>query len=186
MKKRERVIAAIRGQEVDVVPSSFSIHFPVEIAYGSKAVTAHLDFQKKTDTDILKIMNENLVPSMGSIRCASEYSRVRFSNQDKFMTDQLTLIKQILDLSEDDCFTVGTLHGVVASAIHPLKGADKSLDYNGARLYLKQLLDEDPVPVVDGMKRIAEGMCNFARESVKLGLDGIYYAALGGGKKIFY
>ena len=28
MNKRERVVAAIRGERVDCVPSGFSIHFP--------------------------------------------------------------------------------------------------------------------------------------------------------------
>ena len=65
MKKRDRVFAAIRGEEVDHVPCGFSLHFPHDCAFGDASVEAHLRFFKETDTDIIKIMNENLVPDVG-------------------------------------------------------------------------------------------------------------------------
>lgn len=34
MKKRDRVFAAIRGEEVDHVPCGFSLHFPHDRAFG--------------------------------------------------------------------------------------------------------------------------------------------------------
>lgn len=185
MTKKERVVAAIQGKEVDHVPSSFSLHFPVELAFGDVAVDSHLDFFKKTDTDILKIMNENLVPYMGEINRAADYRNVQVSINDKFMVDQLDLIAKILDRSGDDVFTMGTVHGITASAIHPLEKMSRGFDYDGVRSYLSQLLEEDPIPVVDGMKRIAEALCDLVTKSTKLGLDGIYYAALGGEKRFF-
>ena len=57
MKKRDRVFAAIRGEEVDHVPCGFSLHFPHDRAFGDASVEAHLRFFKETDTDIMKIMN---------------------------------------------------------------------------------------------------------------------------------
>jgi len=185
MNKRERVIAAIQGKEVDSIPSSFSLHFPTEIAFGNAAVEAHLDFYQKTDTDILKIMNENLVPYMGEINHASDYRKVRFSIHDQFMVDQLDLIKKILERCDDECFTMGTLHGITASTIHPLEKMHEALDYNGVRSYLNRLFEENPIPVIDCMKHIADEMCELVYASVKLGLDGIYYAALGGERRFF-
>jgi len=41
MTKRERVIAAIKGEMPDGVPSGFSLHFPVNQAVGDEAVEAH-------------------------------------------------------------------------------------------------------------------------------------------------
>ena len=55
MTKKERVTAAIRGEEVDKIPSGFSLHFPKESAFGDAAVKAHLKFFEESDTDILKI-----------------------------------------------------------------------------------------------------------------------------------
>ena len=62
MTNKERVINAIEGKRVDYVPMTFSIHFPKEVAFGDAAVKSHLDFYKNTGVDIMKIMNENLVP----------------------------------------------------------------------------------------------------------------------------
>ena len=45
MKKRDRVFAAIRGEEVDHVPCGFSLHFPHDCAFGDASVEAHLRFE---------------------------------------------------------------------------------------------------------------------------------------------
>ena len=45
MKKRDRVFAAIRGEEVDHVPCGFSLHFPHDRAFGDASVEAHLRFE---------------------------------------------------------------------------------------------------------------------------------------------
>lgn len=185
MNKRERVIAAIEGREVDSIPSSFSLHFPEEVAYGDAAVDAHLDFFKKTDTDILKLMNENLLPYMGEIEKAEDYKAVRFSVKDQFMVDELDLVKKVLAGCDEECFSMLTLHGITASAIHPLEKMKAAFDYDGARAHLSKLFNENHVPVVDAMKRIADGMCDLIRESMRLGIDGIYYAALGGEYRYF-
>lgn len=185
MTKRERVVAAIRGEDVDCVPSSFSLHFPADRAFGEAAIKSHFDFLTTIDTDILKIMNENLVPYMGEVERAADYKQIQVSIHDTFMVDQLDLIGKIVDRTDGNTFTMGTVHGITASAIHPLEKMSKRFDYNSVRSYLSQLVAEDPVPVVDGMKRIADALCDLVTESVKRGLDGIYYAALGGEKRFF-
>lgn len=64
MNQRERVLAAIKGQPVDHVPSLFSLHFPKEVSAGEAAVEAHISFYKETGVDVIKIMNENLEPAL--------------------------------------------------------------------------------------------------------------------------
>jgi len=178
MTKRERVVAAIKGQEVDCIPSGFSLHFKGEVAFGNAAIDAHLDFFKETDTDILKVMNENLVPYMGEIKTAKDYAKVKsISLDDKFMQDQIDLTKNILERCDKDGFTMGTLHGICASAIHPLE--KMGLDYHQVRTLLANMLREDSKTVLDGMQRITDGMCQLAREYIKMGLDAVYYASLG-------
>lgn len=179
MTKKERVIAAIKGQEVDAIPSSFSLHFPAEVAYGDAAVKAHLDFFRATDTDILKIMNENLVPGFGQIKNAADYRRLipTLTMQDQFMQDQVELTKQILDNCDPSGFTLGTLHGAVASGIHPLE--KMGLTYDETRAFQLELLREDAEATLDGMKRITDVMCQLAETYVKMGVDAVYYAALG-------
>ena len=67
MTKKERVIAAINNKEVSGIPSSFSLHFPQDKKMGEECVKAHLKFFEETDTDICKIMNENLIPVFSDI-----------------------------------------------------------------------------------------------------------------------
>ena len=143
MTKKERVIAAIRGQETDVAPCGFSLHFPKEEAYGDRAVEAHLRFFEETDTDILKIMNENLVPYMGEINQGSDYRLVgEMTMEDPFMKAQTQLTEKILKRCDRDAFILGTLHGVTASAIHPLEKMDPSASYDQVREKLCRLLRE--------------------------------------------
>lgn len=178
MRKRERVISAIKGQEVDCIPSSFSLHFPREIAFEDLGVESHRDFFKKTDTDILKIMNENLVPYVGEIKKAADYNLLRnISIKDDFMQGQINMTKKILDRCDSDGFTLGTLHGITASSIHPLEKS--GLSYDEARKLFCSMLREDSKQVLEGMKRITEVMCQLAQKYIESGVDAIYYAALG-------
>lgn len=184
MTKKERVIAAIQQKKVSGIPSSFSLHFPADVAFGKNAVKSHLDFFKATDTDILKIMNENLVPFMGKITNAAEYGAIRaLSINDSFMQDQLTLTREVLKSCEKDTFTMGTLHGVTASSIHPLE--KMGLDYDGARAYHVALLREDEKAVLATMQHIADGMSELARAYIAEGVDSVYYAALGAENRYF-
>ena len=131
MKKRDRVFAAIRGEEVDHVPCGFSLHFPPECASGDAAIEAHLRFFKETDTDIIKIMNENLVPDVGEIRTAEDWKKIpSYSMKDGFMQKQMELTEKILAKADPNAFSLGTLHGICASAIHPIEAR---YGYEGTR-----------------------------------------------------
>lgn len=183
MKKRDRVFAAIRGEEVDHVPCGFSLHFPKECASGDAAVEAHLRFFKETDTDIIKIMNENLVPDVGEIRTADDWKKIpSYTMKDEFMQKQMEITEKILEKADPDAFSLGTLHGICASSIHPIEAR---YGYEGTRERICAHLRENKVPVLDAFKRITEGMCLLAESYKKIGLDGIYYAALGGEHRYF-
>ena len=77
MTKKQRVIAAIRKEPVDHVPSCFSLHFPEEMSFGQAAVDAHISFFRETGCDVLKIMNENLVPPIGEMNGPEDWERCR-------------------------------------------------------------------------------------------------------------
>lgn len=183
MDKRERVAAAIAKQPVDAIPSGFSLHFPKAVAFGDVGVQSHLDFYRETDTDILKIMNENLVPDVGEIRTPEDWNKIpSYSMQDGFVKDQLELVTKILDRCDPTAFTLGTVHGICASAIHPIEAR---YGYEPVRDLFCAHLRQNKTPVLEAFKRIAEESCQLARRYIELGLDGIYYAALGGEKKWF-
>jgi uroporphyrinogen decarboxylase len=183
MNKRERVIAAIKGEPVDQIPSGFYLHFPKEKAFGEEGVQSHLDFFRRTDTDIFKIMNENLVPDMGEIRKPEDWKKIRtISIHDDFMQAQIELVKRILDRCDQPAFTLGTVHGIVASAIHPIEAR---YGYENVREMFCSHIRENKAPLLDAFQRITDGMCQLAQKYMELGLDGIYFASLGGEKHYF-
>lgn len=178
MNGRERVAAAIKKEPVTQIPSGFSLHFPTGCEYGEKGAAAHLEFFEQTGTDIYKIMNENLLPACGGIRCGDDWKLIpRFSKNDAWMTRQLDLVKRILDKCEPGHYTMGTLHGIVASSLHLI---EKTYGYDTGRLVMPEHLRQNKDAVSDVYKRVADIMCVLAEEYIKAGLDSVYYAALGG------
>ncbi|SHK48550.1 uroporphyrinogen decarboxylase [Anaerocolumna jejuensis DSM 15929] len=183
MTKKERVMAAIQGKEVDHVPVGFSLHFPCGEEKGERGVLSHLKFFQETDTDIIKIMNENLVPDVGEIQVPSDWSKIpSYSLKDSFIQKQLDMVKAILEQADKTAFCIGTIHGICASAIHPI---ESRYGYEKVRDLFCTHIRENKTPVVEAFKRITDIMCQLAVKYKELGVDGIYYAALGGEKHYF-
>lgn len=185
MNKKERVLAAIRQKPVDYVPCGFSLHFPQSQSYDEEGVRAHLRFFEESDTDIIKIMNENLFPCFGAMTDADSYSALckGFSIGSAFMQDQIAFTREILDRAEGDAFSVGTLHGITASAIHPLE--KMGISYQEARERQVAYLRDNPHKMLSAMARITDTLSELAVKYVGAGLDGVYYAALGGEYRYF-
>lgn len=179
MTKRERVLAALAGRRPDHVPCGFSLHFPPEEKAGEAAVAAHLKFFQETDTDIYKVMNENLVPDCGPIQGPEDWKCLQaLGPGSPFIQDQIALAKAIRDRWDgEEGYWLGTLHGITASGIHPY---EHRMGYDAARDLLVTCLRQDEAKVLDGLKRIAECMCALAWGYKEAGMDGIYYASLGG------
>lgn len=183
MNKRERVIAAIEKKAVDHVPASFSLHFPKETWKGQAAVDAHVDFLNETGCDILKVMNENLVPPVEITDGPEVWNQVpAHTKASPFMRDQLELTKKVLGAVQEEVFSLATIHGITASAIHPI---EPHYGYTRVREIQVEDLRADSKTVLAAMDRIADAMCELVLESAALGVDGIYYAALGGEQDLF-
>lgn len=183
MTNKERVVCAIEGKPVDHVPVSFSLHFPREVAFGDKAVDAHIEFYEKTGVDIMKIMNEHLLPQFGAyegIHSWKEFPHHHVS--DKFIQDQLDLIKKIQDKTPDGTFYLGTLHGVLASMIHPF---EPQIGYEKVRDEHTRCFREDKDAYLTAAKITTETMIMLIEEMGKIGVDGVYYASLGAEKRYF-
>ena len=177
MNKKERVKAAIRKEKVDYVPSCFSLHFPRETAFGEDAVKAHLEFYHATDTDILKVMNENLIPDIGPVETAADWEKLpAYDRSARFIRDQAELIRRLRD-AEPDAYLLATVHGVCASMLHPMEA---SYGYDGGRENEAKLLRMHPASYLEAGKRVTETLCELVRVCAEAGCDGIYYAALGG------
>lgn len=184
MTKRERVFNLLDGREVDRPPVGFWLHFPEEMHHGDAAIRAHLDFMEQTDSDILKIMNENILYDGEShISCLGDIKKFKgFSKKDQIFKDQMEIIKRIADEAGGRFPIAATIHGLVASAFHETgyAGNYTSMGY-GLALFCR----ECPKEMKQVFKTIAESLMEFTDCSLAAGAEGIFYAALGGEKNFF-
>lgn len=184
MTKKELVQKTLNGQIEETVPSSFSIHFGPDYRYGDAAVKKHLEFFRDTDTDIIKIMNENLFPSNPGVKTSEDFNRIGpFTRKSEFIVHQTDLVKAILDKTGGDSFSVCTIHGASFSFVHTMRPQYQALEE--IRRVQVGLYREKPQPYLDAKKRIAEGLSLLVQSVLEAGCDGIYYAALGAEKDMF-
>lgn len=178
MHSRENTIAAVRGKKIDYIPSGFWLHFPESCFHGEAAVQAHLDFFRETETDIMKVMNENVVPCSVPIVNPEDWANIPvFDRNSGFIQDQLEITKTILDKVHDKGIVLLTIHGIVASAWHARGG---TAGYETGSTFLTEHLRANPKAVAQAYDRISDALAILTEEAIKIGVDGIYYAALGG------
>lgn len=183
MNKRERVIASIKKGKADFVPACFSLHFNRTNKTQEEDLESHLKFFRETDADISKIMNENLLPDFGPIVTAEDWKIIpAFDKNSIFIKNQIELTKRILSHLQREDFSIGTLHGICASSIHPIEAR---YGYELVRALQVKHFRENKDSVLDAFKRITEGLIELVRQYASTGLDGIYYAALGGEERYF-
>lgn len=176
MTKADRVRAALKKQPVDHVPASFSIHFPKAVAHGDAAIKAHLDFYHETDVDILKVMNENLFPSIGEMNSPSDWNKLpAYDRHAPFIQREMELLKALRQ-AEPDAYLMLTVHGICASTIHPLEAR---YGYEPVRELFVRQMRSDKDPLLEARTRIADALVELVQTARDIGCDGIYYAALG-------
>lgn len=184
MTKRELVFDTLNGKLTDIVPSTFSFHFPPECKYGDASVKAHLKFFKESDTDIIKIMNENLMPSYPGLYSASDLAGFSSScNGKKIIQAETDLVKAILDKADPSAFSVCTIQGVCASFVHIFRPQYQAL--SDIRMLHKKFFNENKQLVIDTVKHITDIQSRMVESVLEAGCDGIYYAALGGESHLF-
>ncbi|MHC1762295.1 MAG: uroporphyrinogen decarboxylase family protein [Negativicutes bacterium] len=184
LTKRERIFNLLAGKPIDCTPVGFWLHFPEAMHHGDNAVQAHLDFMKHTDTDILKIMNENLLyDGQTQIRCLDDIRKFRgFGRQDRIFRDQMEIIRRIADSARGEYPIVSTIHGLVASMFHETGFAGK---YASMGYCLALFCRERPQEMKRAFRMVADTLMEMVDCSLEAGAEGIFYAALGGERHFF-
>lgn len=183
MTARERITAVLEGRCPDRTPTAFWCHFPKEDFHGEAAVKAHLDFFKRSHTDLYKVMNENTLPCTYKIESVHDYRKAAPINlKCSYMQDQLEIVKRVVDAVAGKAVVLVTIHGVVVSA-HHMSGHPGMYVEN--RKWFRKYLEEDPQALKDAFAKVAEGLAELSEACLKAGADGIYYAALGAEKDLF-
>ena len=179
MNERERVYNILEGKEADRVPTGFWLHFTKDKHHGDTAVKAHLEFMRQTGTDILKVMNENLMyDGVSRIRSTADIGKFRgYSRNDKVFTDQIDIIKRISDETQGRYPMLATIHGLIASVFH---GTGFSGNYTGMGYGLSIFCREKPKEMQKVFEIYTDTLMELVDCSLDAGADGIFYAALGG------
>ncbi len=178
MDRKERLHALLQGEEIDRVLCAFWHHYAPEFAYGEASVKAHLDFFRSAACDIFKVMNEHMFRIDETIEKASDWrkvSRIPFENGPyPGLIEEAKAIRKALPA---DLPLFATVHGVLVSAYH---ATDKPGNFVNPDNKVSRHLREDPESVEKGLEVVASSLCELCDRLIDAGMDGIFYAALGG------
>ena len=177
MNKHERIRAALKGDDVDGVPSGFWLHFPQESHTGPAAIQAHLDFYRETDVDLLKVMNEHPY-RISHVTSHDDWASWKpLPVKGTYLQQQVDLVKAVADRLSGEVPILATIHGTFISTFHASKLPEETIfTHNLATEHLR----ENPEAVRLGLEAISDSLIELALACLEAGADGIYYGAQGG------
>lgn len=189
MTKRERIMAAVSGQQPDTLPYSFWTHLPGIDLDPEKLAEATYDFYRTYDVDFIKTMNNGMYP-VEDFGAVADYSEI--------VTGGVAKVVQTPIQTPEDWYKLSPVSVHEGSYARELKSL---------RLLLEKVKGED-VPVVftiftpitianklsmgkvrqhineghgeaihHALKAIAGTTAALAKEAIALGADGVFMAS---------
>ena len=184
MTSRERVMAVVNGGRADQTPTMFTMHFPAGLQTGEEACRAHLRFFQESESDIGKIMNENLLRSDIVVNTPEDLAQERVNAETRRSLDkQVDMVKRLVDQIAGEKLVLATIHGPMVS-IHHMSGR-KGFFVENLDFY-RTCEEKNPAGLRAALGHAAEALCELTRRCVEeAGADGIYLAALGAERSLF-
>jgi len=168
INKREAVLKMLDPLvKQDYIPASFFIHFDKNSRIGQAAIDKHLEFFNETDMDIVKIQYESSFPVLSEIKEPGDWKKMPLYGKE-FYADQLEVVKGLTEKMKNDAIVIVTLYSPFMCAGHTTSDS-----------IITEHLKQDPESVKSGMEIITESLTFFARECLKLGVDGFYLCTQG-------
>ena len=155
---RERVDRALRGQVVDRPPFTFYYHFGLENLPGDHHAKATLEFHRKFQTDLVKVMSDFPYP-----RPEGKWYQLEVA--DNPFPEQIHALELIREGLQGECHFIETV-------FTPWNQAGKL----SSREEVQRLKQEDPQKLVDALEAIAKSEANHARLAVAAGASGVFLA----------
>jgi len=189
MTKKQRMMAAVSGQQPDELPYALWSHLPGIDLDPQLLAQETYSFFKTYDIDFIKTMNNGMY-AIEDFGCEIDYSEIASGGVAKVvhtpivspeawdtikpcsiyegaLARELESLKLLLDLVKDDDVPV------LFTVFSPVTTAEK--------LSCKQLLNHIAQGHGDKIHRaldaIAETTANLAREAIRLGADGVFFAS---------
>ncbi len=167
--KRELVLSVIDNNTPPAyVPAAFFLHFDPSCHRGQAAVDKHLEFFRFTGMDFVKVQYERAFPRVESIRKPEDWAKVPHLELD-FFEPQLEVVGGLVQAASAEALVVVTLYSPFMCAGH-MAGGDA----------LAAHIRQDPDAVKKGMEIVTDSLMLFARECIRLGVDGFYHSTQGG------
>ncbi len=186
MNKRQRIDAALRNQPVDRPPVALWRHFYECEQSAEDLAGAMLAFHKKYDWDWMKVNPrasyhgegwglQTHYPSPDSkplvtrfpVQSASDFGKLRaLSVSEGALGEQIEALERIGEALGGDTYFLETV-------FNPLSVA---ADLVGDSHAFLQIMQQDPQALRDALEVITETFVLFARETLKTGADGLFFA----------
>lgn len=189
MTKKERIWAAVHGEQPDTLPYSFWTHLPGIDLNPEKLAEKTYEFYRTYDVDFIKTMNNGMY-AIEDFGCEIDYSAVAqggvakvvktpiASSEDWYklkpcsvtegsLARELKGLRLLMDKVKNESVPV------IFTIFSPLTTANK-LSGNTLRQYL---INGDGDAVHHALKVITKTTCDMVRAVLDLGADGIFFAA---------
>ena len=166
MNKVERVKAALRGERVDRVPFTCWHHFGLEKQPGEKHAEATIEFYRKFDVDLLKVMSDFPYPApegLEKISQPEDWQRVEPLKNP--FPEQIKALRLIHKELKGQALFVETI-------FHSWNVAEKI----SSKKDVTQLKENDPKLFKKVLRAISESQANHARLALDAGAAGIFLA----------
>lgn len=189
MTKKERIWAAVHGEQPDTLPYSFWTHLPGIDLDPEKLADATYQFYRTYDVDFIKTMNNGMY-AIEDFGCEIDYSEVAKGGVAKVTKTPIAAPQDWYGLkpcSVEEGSLARELKGlrllldkvkgeevpVIFTIFSPLTIANK-LSGNTLRQHIS---DGHGQAVHAALKAISQTTCDMARAVLELGADGIFFAA---------
>jgi uroporphyrinogen decarboxylase len=170
MSKRERVLAALRGEPVDRPPVSFWFHLGTEDDPPDVVAATELELLETFDLDWLKVMHDypfGDVNAVKSLETASDLRRIkRVRPNEGGFAKQTEVLQRIGDAVGSDVLFIETIFSpwLIAKIL--------------CRPSLADLVRTDAAAVRDAVRIIGESLADYIASVAACGASGIYYAVI--------
>ena len=167
MNKIERVIGALKGDEVDRPPFSFWYHFGLQHMSAPKHAEVELDFYRAYDLDFLKVMSDYPYPlpdGLDAVSTDEDWRRIEpISPANECWSEQLSALSMIHDAIDGEAMFIETIFSTWTTA--------RRLARSGS---LSAVRSRDPETLLAAFDAISTSLACYARQVLERGAAGIF------------
>jgi len=174
VNKRDAVFGLLSGDKTqEYYPVGIFKHFGKGHKFGDIAVKTHMEYFRFTGIDFVKIQYEQSFPRLDIIQKPSDWLKMPFYKKD-YYKDQLYVVKELVKKGKSLAPVIATIYSPFMCAGH-----------TASKKIVVEHLNQDPDKVKKGMEIITDSLLIFAKECIKLGVDGFLASTQGGDATTF-